>query len=82
MMKTRAVVRARKDRMMVDQANVDWVPPFCANVVEDLECPVCDDENVMVREDSSADPRPAYCGTCHALLEVDVCETFRSPTVR
>jgi hypothetical protein len=58
-----------------------WRAPFCANEVENVTCPACDAETVRVREDSSADPRPAYCGTCHALLEVRVFETYGEPEV-
>ncbi len=58
-----------------------WRAPFCANEVENVECPACGDEAVRVREDSSADPRPAYCGSCHALLDVQVYETYGAAEV-
>ena len=51
-----------------------WVPPFCANEVENLECPKCDDGGrVFVREEEyylDSDTVEAFCGECHVLLEV------------
>jgi hypothetical protein len=58
------------------QPQPEWKPPFDGNLIENVSCPRCEDECVHARVDSSADPRPAYCGNCHANLELDVYETF------
>lgn len=55
---------------------VEWRPPFHGPVVENVACPVCETECVVVQENSSEDPRPAYCEACHATLELEVYETF------
>jgi hypothetical protein len=64
--------------MTTNAETAAWVAPFNGNVVEHVACPACEAEAVCVREDSSEDPRPAYCETCHALLTVEVFETFRN----
>jgi hypothetical protein len=66
--------------VMVTEANgTTWEAPFCSHGIENMECPICGAEDVRVREDSSAEPREAYCGECHAILELDVFETFGNP---
>jgi len=62
-----------------DRQDVVWRPPFYGRLVENLWCPICDAEDLRVRIDSSADPRPAYCGSCHAAVTVDVFEQFSNP---
>lgn len=64
----------------------EWHPPFCANEIENLACPKCGEEAVRVREQDvyfEGDVE-AYCGECHALLEVQasVEVTFTDPEVQ
>ena len=50
-----------------------WKAPFCANEIENLVCPKCGEETVRVREKETyfdGDTIEAYCGGCHAALEV------------
>ena len=56
----------------------DWQPPFDGRRAENVWCPVCGVDDVHARIDSSEDPRPAYCGSCHASLSIEVFETFGS----
>jgi hypothetical protein len=65
--------------MVTEADGTVWRAPFCSHPIENVECPACGAEEVRVREDSSADPRPAYCGACHALIELQVYETFGEP---
>jgi hypothetical protein len=51
-----------------------WAPPFDADEIGDLACPVCEDENVNVCR-CSFEPHhgqilSAYCGSCHSPLVV------------
>ena len=65
----------------------EWSPPFCAKDT-DLECPNCGEgSKVCVRESEyyqDGDTIEAYCGTCHANLEVmaNVSIEFSDPEVR
>lgn len=59
-----------------------WKPPFSGYLVEDLSCPACEAEAVFAREDSSEDPRPAYCEACHAPLALEVFESFGDARLR
>lgn len=61
----------------------EWVPPFAANEIEDVACPKCGEECVRVREQEKyfEGDVEAYCGACHALLQVQavVEVTFADP---
>lgn len=59
--------------------SVEWRPPFVGKLVDNCGCPWCCQYGVHAREDSSADPRPAYCAHCHALLELEVFEVLDNP---
>lgn len=59
----------------------EWSSPFHGNLIESLSCPACEAESVVVREDSSEDPREAYCDACHVMLTVEVLETFGSARI-
>jgi hypothetical protein len=51
----------------------EWRPPFCANLVENVECPVCESEDVHVREHETyfdGSDYEAFCGDCHAELTI------------
>jgi hypothetical protein len=67
-------------------AEQDWKPPFDADAIEDLECPVCEKECLYVEKKTSYTPEErlnAYCGDCKALLTVSVIleSTFGDPKV-
>jgi Zn finger protein HypA/HybF involved in hydrogenase expression len=52
-----------------------WTPPFCARDAngDQLTCPRCKGGNVHVRDQErycDGDSVEAYCGDCHAMLEV------------
>lgn len=59
----------------------EWRPPFNGRLIDDVPCPACEAEAIMVREDSSEDPRPAYCDACHVNLVLEVYEHFGEPRV-
>lgn len=51
----------------------EWIPPFCANEVEDVPCPACGEERVHVREQErycDGDGVEAYCAGCHAMMTI------------
>lgn len=60
--------------MTVHALGEDWKPPFCANEVEELQCPNCEDGGVVrVREHemyTDGSTYEAYCADCHAEMEV------------
>ncbi len=66
---------------VIEADGTTWRAPFCANPAENVSCPACGVDDVRVREDSSEQPRPAYCGACHAVLEVEVFETYGSASI-
>lgn len=70
--------------MVEKKTSNEWSPPFCANDT-DLKCPACGAENVCVREKDIyyEGEVEAYCGDCHAMLEVqaNVEITFSDPDV-
>lgn len=52
----------------------EWVPPFCANEIAELECPKCESGGrVCVRDRAvhmDGDEVEGYCAKCHARLLV------------
>lgn len=62
-----------------------WKPPFCANLVEEVECPACGEEAVMVREKEVYfdGDHEGYCSNCHVRLELQsaVSVVFSDPEV-
>ena len=71
---------------MADPIFPAWTPPFCADDAEDLACPKCGEETVLVREQATyfdGDAVEAYCSECHAMLEVQaaVTITFSDPEI-
>lgn len=51
----------------------DWEPPFCATRVPGLSCSKCGEKDVHAREQESyldGVILEAFCGECHAMLEV------------
>lgn len=63
----------------------EWSPPFCANDVEDVPCPVCEGPVRIRAKETYYDGEEveAYCGDCRVKLTIyaSVDIAFSSPEV-